>query len=462
MYCRSCGIEISDDSKFCYNCGQEIEVPNAAKIIETPKSPKIPKPIEATKPINIPTPIKAPQLPIISEKSQIPKPIKASKQNTPPLPKMSSTYKKKKHGFGKFMKIVVISLLSVPVLVLITLLVVTISKNSFQKSDTAKNIDKIESGKNIERIIIEDKDDSGTTVSDSEFFGVWKLSENRTNPDNPSAGNNIYEYNPSNSETYAVIMNHKLYNVSYSVDGVQISNVILDYNIHDDYIISGFASDKLPENAYLKLIISTDNELMIYMIQDDKAITDYSVYEKTQIEPNELAFPIQPKDDNTLVTPVPTPNSTVAPTPNPTLEPTKDSSVELKEYTVPTYETDTPIYTVILDNTWELVGFADNPNKLSDDFAKLTLEELNGYMLWFVFYDDESMLWMEDNQGEYLELELFYEIMDTHFIDTYPFEDGTGMRFYLGNDGLLYMCEYEGDENHSDFSDFYVLKPLVS
>lgn len=81
-------------------------------------------------------------------------------------------------------------------------------------------------------------------------------------------------------------------------------------------------------------------------------------------------------------------------------------------------------------------------------------------MVLFIFYEDESMLWMDDYHGEYLDIELCYEIMDIHYVDTYAFEEGTGFRFYLGNDGLMYMCDYEGDEKRSDFSDFIVLKPM--
>ncbi len=84
MYCRNCGKQIPDDSKFCQNCGQDMEVVREVKINEPPNSSEEPKPIETTKPINIPTSIKTPPLPIMTGKSQVIKPEKAPKQNMQP------------------------------------------------------------------------------------------------------------------------------------------------------------------------------------------------------------------------------------------------------------------------------------------------------------------------------------------------------------------------------------------
>ncbi len=38
MYCINCGTQILDDSKFCYNCGQEIESNSIPIKKEIPKS----------------------------------------------------------------------------------------------------------------------------------------------------------------------------------------------------------------------------------------------------------------------------------------------------------------------------------------------------------------------------------------------------------------------------------------
>lgn len=123
MYCKNCGAQIIDGSKFCRNCGQEIEAPRVAKPIYTTKEPPIPK------------------------KKTIPK-------------KLPTTTTKKKHGLGKFLKFVIFSLLSIPILVLIILLVVSISKDVRAKSDTAKNLAEIDPGKSIEKLIENTEEDS--------------------------------------------------------------------------------------------------------------------------------------------------------------------------------------------------------------------------------------------------------------------------------------------------------------
>jgi len=89
MYCRSCGKQIPDASKFCQNCGQD--TPNAIKTSKSSVSPE----------------------------------ILASKKT----PKISSANKNKKHRSGKLLKIVMFLVLSMPILAILILLVVTISKS---------------------------------------------------------------------------------------------------------------------------------------------------------------------------------------------------------------------------------------------------------------------------------------------------------------------------------------------
>ena len=323
MYCRNCGKQIVEGSKFCQNCGQEIESANAEQISETTKSSTIPKPHETLKSIDPPATINAPPLPAMTGKSQSTKPIKAPKQNTKQLPQKPALNKKKKHGFRKFIKVVIFSLLSVPVLALIALLALTISKSWVQKSDIADNINEINYKQNLERLSEEDIEGLNVTTSETTI-----------------------------AKTYVT-------------------------------------------------------------------------------------------------------------TPDITPAPTRQNDSNMKEYTSPVYETEVPLYTVLTDGTWVLSGIADNPDKIGGEDGKYTLEALNGYMLSCIFKADNTLTMIEENQGESIEMGLQYEIMDIHYCDTYAFADGTGYRFYLGSDGFLYMCEYEGDEYHSDFSDFYVLKPLA-
>ena len=38
MYCSKCGKEITDDSKFCYSCGSEVEIKENKNCNCTPES----------------------------------------------------------------------------------------------------------------------------------------------------------------------------------------------------------------------------------------------------------------------------------------------------------------------------------------------------------------------------------------------------------------------------------------
>ena len=462
MYCRNCGKQIIKGSRFCQNCGQEIDAANEKEINENAKpSPETPKSQDTKKTIEPPSSVNAPPLPEMTGKKQTNKKANAAEQNTQRLPKKSAPDKKKKHGFRKFIKIIIFSLLSVPVLVLLILLAITISKTRFQDTNIQNDAASNNNESQYIKLTEEEIEAMSDSTSNSRFIGVWKLTENRTNPDNISKGINIYDYDPDR-EIYAVIMDdYKIFNVSYDADGNQISNVALDYSTGADDIIGGAGSEKLPENAYLKLTIGPDDELIVCMFQNDKAATDFSVYTKTLIDPNESSFPIQ-SDDAALATPETTMANTEAATPNITPEPTQQNGTNMKEYTSPVYETEIPLYTVLTNGTWVLSGIADNPDKIGGEEGEYTLEALNGYMLSFIFEEDNTLTMIEENQGESIKIDLQYEIMDIHYCDTYAFADGTGYRFYLGSDGLLYMCEYEGDESHSDFSDFYVLQPLAS
>jgi len=167
-------------------------------------------------------------------------------------------------------------------------------------------------------------------------------------------------------------------------------------------------------------------------------------------------------EDNSLITDSAADEIEVIPSEDSKPSPTQDNGDEMKDYQSPIFETEIPLYTVLTNNVWELAGVAHNPDKIGGDEGIYTLEFLNDYMLSFTFNEDGTVSMVEDNQGAHTELNLQYEIMDIHYCNTYAFADGTGYRFYFGNDGLLYMCSYEADENLSDFSDFLVLKPLSS
>lgn len=298
-------------------------------------------------------------------------------------------------------------MLGIPVCILLVLLTISLFKNSNKNTDIVQNL-----ANNVG--LSSDKPTNTSKIIENTYIdlvsqGVWKLSDNRSNPDNTSTNSNINNYDPSKGDTYVVIMdNHKLYYVNFDTNGNLLSNSGLEYTTYDKYITCKLSPIQLPENAYLNYNINKDNDLMVSVWQVNKAISDYSVYTKTKLDPREIIYPNQSTSDittfestpisspvltpeSTLVptlvpTPIltlePTPVLTSVPTPIPTLEstpsltpvptpistpvptpvPTQDIVV-IKEFPSPIFETEIPIYTVLLNNTWELVGFAHNPNK---------------------------------------------------------------------------------------------------
>ncbi len=98
MYCINCGTQILDDSKFCYNCGQESESNNI------PIKKEIPKSYNQAIHLDTPTPQKV-----------------------------------KKHSFRKFVKVVSTLLLTMPILTVLILFTISAVNNFPIRNDAGKS-----------------------------------------------------------------------------------------------------------------------------------------------------------------------------------------------------------------------------------------------------------------------------------------------------------------------------------
>lgn len=160
-----------------------------------------------------------------------------------------------------------------------------------------------------------------------------------------------------------------------------------------------------------------------------------------------------------------TPQPTVQPTetPEPTQQPADDQDIQdgLMEFPEPDLRPNKPLYTVLTDGVWSFIGVANNPNHVGGSDGDFTLGDAAGNMYFLEFFVDETMniLIQEDTTTEEIH---YYEIMDTHYADTFLIEGTYGYRFYYGRDGLLYMCFYYDDGNgeYPDITDFFVFDQL--
>ncbi len=134
----------------------------------------------------------------------------------------------------------------------------------------------------------------------------------------------------------------------------------------------------------------------------------------------------------------------------------------LQAYPTPVFETNTPMYSVLTESAWSIAGTASNPNHLGAADDAVVLDQVKNKIKEVIFYPDNTLDIIAQSE-EQSDLMLEYEIMDIHFCESYLNEDGYGYRFYLGNDGLIYMCLYGSGENaFPDISDFLVFAPASS
>ncbi len=398
MFCKNCGKQLDDGSKFCDACGAE----------------------------------QGSATPISSKESRI--------ESRPEMIR-------KKASKGKGLKITFFSLLGFMVILFVILILVLGSSEAINNDDIIKGIIEQEPKVDMEAISKWDKGafsinnigaSSQTNLSD--YMSVWRLLGMKVHPTDDAYSK---EFDPASGEAYIALDDEgQLHSITYFPDGVEASHKTVAYSF-DNGMVMCEASEGAPEGSCIRLEIIKDR-LVAATWLDDTLLTDYAIYEKTDKTYHELI-------DTTL-------KETSSPTPTETTQPVKDE-FEFDVYQTPSFPPKSPLYTVLTKGVWTSVGIATNQNQMGGDDGKFALEDTQGCMYYLEFFDDQSynLKYVEDEiQVEYD----IYEIMDEHFCDGSPNENGIGKRFYYGAEGLLYMCLYydAGDGAYPDVTDYIVFE----
>jgi hypothetical protein len=147
------------------------------------------------------------------------------------------------------------------------------------------------------------------------------------------------------------------------------------------------------------------------------------------------------------------------------VKPKKAGEVEYENFVAPEFNNEIPIEQFLKkDPVWYMVGLAENSQKadlLDEDDADFKLEDFKRMAYTVAFYEDGTLKIFGDISGAEIEEEGKYEIIDVSYCDQTPDEEGSGFRFYLGIDDLIYACYYYSEAFiNVEITDFIVLAPI--
>jgi len=143
------------------------------------------------------------------------------------------------------------------------------------------------------------------------------------------------------------------------------------------------------------------------------------------------------------------------------LAPSDSGDTAMHLYSVPSPETETPLYTILTVYVWELSGYADNPGQTGGPSKDFGPDSFGGERVRYTFSDDGSTVTkvVESPDRSIRRETSTYEIISKNCCDVYSEEDDGYWRFCLATDGNLYAVLTADNGPQSDYAVFSPVSP---